>query len=239
MSRPGPDGLTVDHLEHHLVDVHRVRVGREVVELPHLRVAGARVLGDRRRPTSCASRRPSSSTSAEHGCRRPVVPAVHRHHLHQRQRPGAHRRRKRRDRRAAAGTAAAWWGREPRPGPPGTAGSGRSWPGRPPGSPMPGYAAAEGLVGADVAEHVVAGRDVGEVHDDVGTLGQAHQQPVAVVRGEVDWRGQEPALVADLPHFDAGDLREVQDQEPRLAAVEEAEAVAALSPPSGTARCCR
>ena len=43
-------------------------------------------------------------------------------------------------------------------------------------------AAAEGLVGADVAEDVVAHGHVGEVDDHVGALGEAHQQPVAVGR---------------------------------------------------------
>ena len=34
------------------------------------------------------------------------------------------------------------------------------------------HSAAERLVGADVAEHVIAHRHVGEVHDHVGALGQ-------------------------------------------------------------------
>ena len=49
-----------------------------------------------------------------------------------------------------------------------------------------------------------------------------------LIGGEVHRRGQEAALVADHPHLDAGDMVEVQDQEARLAAVQEAEAVAAL-----------
>ena len=91
-----------------------------------------------------------------------------------------------------------------------------------------GHAAAEGLVGSDVAEHVVPDRHVGEVDDQVGPLGQAHEQPVAVVGGEVHRGGEEAALVADRPHLDAGDLVEVEDEEPRLAAVEDPEPVAAL-----------
>ena len=91
-----------------------------------------------------------------------------------------------------------------------------------------GAPAAERLVGSDVGEHVVADRHVGEVDDQVGPLGQAHQQPVAVVGGEVDRGGEEAALVADRPHLDAGDLVEVEDEEPRLAAVEDPEPVAAL-----------
>ena len=91
-----------------------------------------------------------------------------------------------------------------------------------------GDAATEGLVGSDVAEHVVADRHVGEVDDQIGPLGQAHQQPVAVVGGEVHRGGEEAALVADRPDLDAGDLAEVEDQEAGLAAVEEPEPVAAL-----------
>jgi hypothetical protein len=49
-----------------------------------------------------------------------------------------------------------------------------------------------------------------------------------VVCRDVDRRGQEAALVADLPDLNAGDLAEVEDQEARLAAVQEADAIAAL-----------
>ena len=91
-----------------------------------------------------------------------------------------------------------------------------------------GFAAAERFVGSDVGEHVVADRHVGEVDDQVGPLGQPHQQPVAVAGGEVDRGFEEAALVADRPHLDAGDLVEVEDEEPGLAAVEDPEPVAAL-----------
>ena len=74
-------------------------------------------------------------------------------------------------------------------------------------------AAAEGLVRAEVAQDVLSRRDVREVHDDVGALGEAHQDRVAC-GGDVHGRGEEAALVADLPDLDAWDLREVQDQEP-------------------------
>ena len=40
-------------------------------------------------------------------------------------------------------------------------------------------------------------RHVGEVDDHVGALGQAHEEPVPVVGGEVHRRGEEAALVAD------------------------------------------
>ncbi len=49
-----------------------------------------------------------------------------------------------------------------------------------------------------------------------------------MVGSQVDRRSQEAALIADHPHFYAWDLVEVQDQEARLAAVQEAQAVAAL-----------
>ena len=91
-----------------------------------------------------------------------------------------------------------------------------------------GFAAAEGFVGTDVGEHVVPDRHVGEVDDQVGPLGQTHEEPVAVGRGQVHRGGEEPAFVADRPHLDAGNLVEVDDEEPGLAPVEQAEAVAAL-----------
>ena len=92
----------------------------------------------------------------------------------------------------------------------------------------PGFAATEGFVGSDVGEQVVAQRHVGEVDDQVGPLGETHQQPVVVVGGEVDGGGEEAAFVADRPHLDAGDLVEVEDEEAGLAAVEDPEPVAAL-----------
>ena len=70
-----------------------------------------------------------------------------------------------------------------------------------------GLTAAERLVGSDVGEHVVPDGHVGEVDDQVGPLGQAHEEPVAVVGGEVHRGGEEAALVADRPHLDAGDAR--------------------------------
>jgi hypothetical protein len=75
-------------------------------------------------------------------------------------------------------------------------------------------AAAERLVRPDVAEDVAAHGDVREVDDHVGPLGEAHQEAVAVSRGEIDRRCEEPALVADLPDLDSRDGVEVEDQEP-------------------------
>src|SRR4029453_7477572 len=45
---------------------------------------------------------------------------------------------------------------------------------------------------------------------------------------DVHRRSEEAALIADLPDLDAADLVEVEDQESRLATVEEAEPVAPL-----------
>ena len=58
-------------------------------------------------------------------------------------------------------------------------------------------------------------------------------------RGDAGRSRQEAALVADLPDLDPRDVGEVEDQEARLAAVEEAEAVAPLLARSGMATCCR
>jgi hypothetical protein len=89
-------------------------------------------------------------------------------------------------------------------------------------------ATAEGLVRADVLEDVVPDGNVGEVDDHVRPLGEAHEEAVLVVCREIHRGGEEPAFVADLPRLDAGDAAEVEDQEARLAAVEEAEPVATL-----------
>jgi hypothetical protein len=88
--------------------------------------------------------------------------------------------------------------------------------------------AAERFVGSEVAEHIAPHRHVGEVDDQIGPLGKAHQQPVAVSGGEVDRGSEKPTLVADRPDLDARDLAEVEDEEPGLASVEETEPVAAL-----------
>ncbi len=88
--------------------------------------------------------------------------------------------------------------------------------------------AAEGLVRSEVAQHVAPHRDVGEVDDEVSALGQPHEKPVAVGRGQVHGCGQEATLVADGPDLDTHDVGEVEDQEAGLAAVEEAQPVAAL-----------
>ena len=93
---------------------------------------------------------------------------------------------------------------------------------------LTGLAAAEGFVRTDVAQDEVTRRHLAEVDDQVRALGQPHQQLVAVVGGQVDRAREEAALVADGPDLDAGDLAEVEDEEARLAPVEEAEPVAPL-----------
>jgi hypothetical protein len=75
---------------------------------------------------------------------------------------------------------------------------------------------------------VAADRHACEVHDQVGALSEAHQEPVVVVGGQVDRCGEEATLVADGPDLHTGDLLEVQNQETRLAAVEKPESIAPL-----------
>jgi hypothetical protein len=172
--------------------------------------------------------------SPQHGGRWPVP--VHGHLFEKRQTASPDRRRKRRDRRQdeelgrccrvsrggwtdtelhdlarCAGSAAS--------NSPSSFGSSGGTAGR---------AAAEGLVRPNILEDVVANGDAGEVDDHVGPLGETHEQSIAVVCRDVDRRGQEAALVADLPDLNAGDLAEVEDREARLAAVQEADAIAAL-----------
>ena len=206
------DRLAVDDLEDDLVDVHRVGVGGGVVELPDLGVADRRVLRDRvastcariqqapvaASPTTC----PSNASTAARPSNRSTAPRC---------RASGRvtgRRRQRRDRRQP---------QEPRrrrvdpclerghdpelhdlPGRR-RVGDCRS---RSPGSPPP-----NGSSGPTLREDVAADRHVREVDDQVGPLGEAHQQPVAVDRGEVDRRRQEAALVADLPDLDPRDRR--------------------------------
>ena len=89
-------------------------------------------------------------------------------------------------------------------------------------------ATAEGLVGADVAQLVVAERHLREVHDEVGALREAQEQPVAVRRGQIDRRGRNPPSLPICQTSTPGIPVEVEDQEARIAAVEEPEPVAAL-----------
>jgi hypothetical protein len=89
-------------------------------------------------------------------------------------------------------------------------------------------APAERLVRSDVSQDVASSGNVREVDDQVCPLRQAHQHAIAVVGSEVHRCREEPTFVADLPHLDPWDVVEVEDQEARLAAVQEAESVAAL-----------
>src|SRR4030095_4578743 len=69
--------------------------------------------------------------------------------------------------------------------------------------------------------------NVREINNHVGTFSEPHEQLIAQ-GSDIDRRSQEATFITNLPDFHAGDLAEVQDQEARLAAVQEAEAVAAL-----------
>ena len=96
------DRLPVDHLEDHLVDVHGVSVGGEVVELPDLGVADAAGSPSRRASTRDCIADPvgvSTVPSMAAAGPRPSRIGDHRHHLEQSQRPRPDRRRQRRQRR--------------------------------------------------------------------------------------------------------------------------------------------
>jgi hypothetical protein len=78
------------------------------------------------------------------------------------------------------------------------------------------------LVGSKVLQHDLgADGDVGEVDDHVGALRRPQQEP-----RELDRDGQEATLGAELPERQP--VAQLEDQEPRVAAVEEAEPVAPL-----------
>ncbi len=69
--------------------------------------------------------------------------------------------------------------------------------------------------------------NIGEVDNQIGTLCEPHKQRIAQCC-QVDRCRQEATFVANLPYFHARDLIEVQDQEARLAAIQETDSVAAL-----------
>ena len=119
------------------------------------------------------------------------------------------------------------WCRGPPPGRPGAGATGRWMMGRPPGSPRRGPRRRTARRVRRCAGRGTP-RDVREVDDEVDSLGQAEDDPVVVVGGEVDGTGEEPTLVADNPHLDARDPGEVEDEEPGLAPVEHPEPVAPL-----------
>jgi hypothetical protein len=88
---------------------------------------------------------------------------------------------------------------------------------------VPRLATAEGLVGTEVLQDDLRpDPDVGEVHDDVGALRWPEQKPL-----EPERRRQEAALRSDLPERQA--IAELEQEEARIAAVQEAEAVAGCS----------
>ena len=202
LSRQG-EALPVDDLEGDLVDVHRVGVGGGVVELPDLGGAHggfsltssshffATRFPARRRcpagPRRAPSKNADASSSSASG--RVVPPWKW---------------------RVMAGSSRNCGGVVGSGATAGTTRNCMTWPvcpGRRPAKSTPGTPPPNGSSGPTLPEDVVADRHVGEVDDQVGPFGQAHQQPVAVGGGQVDRRGQEAALVADLPDLDAGDLR--------------------------------
>ena len=237
--------LPVDDLEGDLVDVHGVGVGGEVVDLPDLggADAGFSVTGS----SHMRGRRlPSRST----------VPSS-------RPRPGRRPRRQqssrltpdfsisasgRRDRRRAGAAVIGRQDEELRRGASGpvpTAGTTRncrtcpvvSRVGRR-RSPRRVSPPPNGSSGPTLRRTWLPTGHVGEVDDDVGPLRQAHQQPVAVVGGEVDRRGEEAALVADLPDLDPGMLLKSRIRKRDWQPLRKRRRYRRCST-SGTARCCR
>jgi hypothetical protein len=86
-----------------------------------------------------------------------------------------------------------------------------------------GDAAAERRIGREVPEHDRgAGRHVREVDDHVGPFGRREQQLLDLHGG-----GEEPEIAADLPEAQAGAI-EREQEEPRVAPVQHAEAIAPL-----------
>src|SRR5215207_151637 len=49
-----------------------------------------------------------------------------------------------------------------------------------------------------------------------------------MIRGEIDRRGQEAAFIADLPDVHAWDVSKIQQQETRVASIQEAESITSL-----------
>ena len=224
------DRLAVDDLEEHLVDVHGVGVNGGVVELPDFSAptAGFSVTG-----SIPFEWRPNAGPGvgiagdcAQPGLGRRIGEEL-RHLFEQGQRAGTFHRR-------SGVIAGNWRNCGGVVGSAASAGTTRNcitWPvvvGSATGKSMPGTPPPNGSSGPTIAEDVVAQRHIGEVNDHVGALGRTHEQLAAVERRHIDWRGQEATLVADLPYLHAGDVAEIQDQEARVAAIEEAETIAPL-----------
>src|SRR5215208_7864813 len=232
-----PDRLAADDLKGHLVYVDRVGVGGEVVDLPDLDGSHGRVLRERLAPAErvSAAVRVERSQVRLGRCERLAVRAVqddvavlvgahpYRGGLLLVERDlarvgrGAEWRdgRQRELARRGAGVDAGGGADTEAHYLPGRVGVGRL-------EVDAGDPAAEGFVRSDVLEdHLAARRDVREVDDHVGALGRAEQQ-----LRQLDGRGQEAALVADLPQRQP--VGQAQNQEARVAAVQKAQAVAAL-----------
>ena len=203
------ESLAVHHLEDHLVDVHRVRVGGGVVELPDLGRADRRVLGDRlhphlRRPACRSSTVPSSaSTGPSTGSPSASKPMP----IFSMSASG---------RVTVAAGSGAMAGSCRNCG--GVVGSGAdrrhdaelhdlagAWPGRRPVEVDARHAAAERLVRARRCR-ARSCRPGTLVKSTITSARSA--RPISSrlpQRGEVHRRGQEAALVADLPDLDARD----------------------------------
>src|SRR5574337_75510 len=224
------DVLAIDDLEGDLVHVDRMGVAGRIVELPELGGADSGVFGHRVRPRKPS--RKSGKDFAKHGFHRAfdqlslgVVPRARFFNERERSRDSFLGQRcdgrENQELRGRCGV-----------GPKGRDDaelqdlSGGGWIGFV--EVVGRFATAERLVGADVAQDVATDGHVGKVDNDIGALGGGHEQPVCVKGSEVRRRRQEAAFVADGPDFHAGNAAEIQDQEARLAAVQEAEAVAPL-----------
>src|SRR5215218_441144 len=232
-----PDRLAADDLKGHLVYVDRMGVGGEVVELPDLDGSHGRVLRERLVPAKrlSAAVRVERSQVGLGRCERLAVRAVQDDVAIL---VGAHPYRAglllvERD-LARVGRGAEWRDRRQcelaRRGAGVDAGGSADMeahylPGRVGVGGLEvdaGDPAAEGFVRSDVLEDdFAADREVREVDNRVGALGRAEQQ-----LRQLDGRGQEAALVPDLPERQP--VGEAQNQEARDAAVQEAEAVAPL-----------
>jgi hypothetical protein len=90
-----------------------------------------------------------------------------------------------------------------------------------------GPASAERLVRPEVPQHIAPRTDAREVDDHVRALGRPEQHVTTELR-QVDRLREKASLVADLPRLGAGHRAPVEDEEARLAAVEDPKPVAAL-----------
>ena len=172
--------LPVHDFKDNLVDVHGVGIRGEVVELPDLGVANRWVFGDRVRPHlvhwhAHPSTLPSIASAGPSWCltSSPSTPAA----VWSFQLGGANGRQLQNIAAGVVGSGA-------------TAGTTRNsmiWPvvsGSATSKSVIWLTAAEGLVGAQIAQHVIASWHIGEVHDHVGALRQTHEKLIAMIRSD-------------------------------------------------------